>query len=125
VFLHQEVEALDMLGDDAVFALEHRGPVERERADAANAKLRRMIQVVPNLGVEEQRLGRNAADVQAGSAQLVALLNQRNLQPVLRAANGRRIPGRSAANNRHVKNRLCHRELHSRRAFLGSAAFQR
>ncbi len=47
VLLHQEFEALDVLGDDGVFALEHRGPVERGRADAGNAKLGGVLQVVP------------------------------------------------------------------------------
>ncbi len=39
VLLHQEVEALGVLRDDGVFALEHRGPIERGRADAANAEV--------------------------------------------------------------------------------------
>ena len=38
VLLHQEVEALGVLGDDGVLALQHGGPVERGRADAFNAE---------------------------------------------------------------------------------------
>ena len=106
VFLHQELEALHVLGDDGVLAREHRGPIERRRADARNAELRRVLQVVPHLGVEQQRLGGNAAHMQAGAAQLGAGVDQRDLQPVLRPANRRRITGRPAADHRHVVNRL-------------------
>ncbi len=57
VLLHQEVETLGVLDDDGVFALEHRGPVERGRADAANAEVGGVLQMVPDFGVEEQGLG--------------------------------------------------------------------
>ncbi len=118
VLLHQEIETLGVLGDDGVLALEHRGPVERGRADAPNAKISGVLQVVPDFGVEEQGLGRDAAHVEAGAAELVGLLNQRHFQSVLSAANGRRVTGWPAANNRHIINRLCRRlvcqgELHS------------
>ncbi len=45
--------------------------------------------------------------MQAGAAQLVGLLDQCDLEPVLRRANGRRVTGRPAANDRHIENRLC------------------
>ncbi len=77
VLLHQELKALDVLGDDAVFAFEHSLPVEGRRvADAANAKLGRVLQVVPDFGVEQQRLGGDAAHMQACAAQLGGHLDQ-------------------------------------------------
>ena len=107
VLLHQEVQAFGVLGDDGVLALEHRGPIQRGRADAFDAEVGGVLQVVPDFGVEEQSLGGDAAHVQAGAAQLGGLLDQCDIQPVLRRANSRRVAGRSSANDRHVKNCLC------------------
>jgi hypothetical protein len=107
VLLHQEVQALDVLGDDRVLALEHGGPVERGRAEALNAKIGGVLQMVPDFGVEEQSLGGNAAHMQAGSAQLRGRLDERHLEPILRRANRRRVAGRPAADDRHVVDRLC------------------
>ncbi len=111
VLFDQEVEALGVLGDDGVLALEHRLPVERRRnrrgVAKADAEVGGVPQVVPYLGIEEQRLGGNAAPVQAGAAQLVGLFNQRDLEPILRRPKSRCIPSRSAAHHRHVKNCLC------------------
>ncbi len=104
VLLHQELKALHVLRDDRVLARQHRRPIERRRPDPRDAVLRRVLQVVPELGVEQQRLGRNAAHVQARPAQLRARVNQRDLQPILRPANRRRIPSRPAADHRHVIN---------------------
>ena len=39
------------------------------RADAVDAVFGGVLQVVPDLGIEEQGLGGNAADVQAGAAE--------------------------------------------------------
>ena len=73
VLLHQEVEALGVLGDDLVFAILNRGPVEFAGIDAFDAVLLRFFQVIPEFGVEEQRFRRNAADVQTGAAEVVRL----------------------------------------------------
>ena len=71
VLFDQEVETLGVLDNDAVFALLDGAPVEGWSADAIDAELRGVQHVVPYIGVEQQRLGGDAADVQAGSAQLV------------------------------------------------------
>ena len=112
VLLHQEAQPPGVLVNDGSLPRLHRGPVQLRRLDPLNPKLRRTLQVVPYLRVEQQRLGRNAAHMQAGPAQHVGLLNQRHLQPVLSATNRRRIPSRPAANDRHVINRLSQGELH-------------
>jgi hypothetical protein len=94
VLAHQEIEALDVLRDDAVLPLQHLGPVERGLGQAFNAVLRRMLDVFEDLGVEEQRLGRDAAPVKAGAAQFVLALDERNLEAMLPGANRRRVSGR-------------------------------
>jgi hypothetical protein len=50
--------------------------------------------VFEDLGVEEQRLGRDAAPVKAGAAQFVLALDERNLEAMLPGANRRRVSGR-------------------------------
>ena len=82
-----------MLGDDGVLALEHRGPVERGRADAPNAEFGGVLQVVPDFGVEEQGLGGDATHQQASTPKPVELLDQCDLQPIFRATNRRRVAG--------------------------------
>ena len=61
VLAHEEVEALHVLGDDPVLALQDGLPVDGDLAHAFDAVLGGMLQVVIDLGVEEQGLGRNAA----------------------------------------------------------------
>jgi hypothetical protein len=57
--------------------------------------------------------GGDAAHVQAGAAQLVGFFDQRDLQPVLRRANGRCVAGWSAAHNRYIVDYFCQGKLHS------------
>ena len=53
-------------------------------------------------------LGRDAADVQAGAAQLVVFFNERGFQSVLTGADRGGVPGRPAADDGHVVDRLSH-----------------
>ena len=69
VLLHQELKALGVLVDDGGLALEHAVPIELRSADAVDAEFGRVLEVVPDFGVEEQRLGGDAADVEAGAAE--------------------------------------------------------
>ncbi len=66
------------------------------------AEFRAFLHVVEDLGVEQQRLGRNAADVQAGAAQVRVFFDKRGLQAELAGANGRGVSGRSAADDGYV-----------------------
>ena len=112
VLANQEIQPFGVLHDDSAFARLHGAPVQGRRPHAplteTDAKLGRVQHVVPDFGVEKQRLGGNAAHVQARPAQFVGLLDERNFQPILRAAKCRRIPARTAAHNCYVKNRVCH-----------------
>ena len=65
-----------------------------------------VLEVVPDFGVEEQGLGRNATDVEAGSAQHFVRFNERDLQSELATANRCCVSGRTAADDRHVIDRL-------------------
>ena len=102
VFLHQEDEALGMLVDDALLALLDGVPVELAFAEAFDAVLHRMLQVVIDFGIEQQGLGGDAAPVQAGAAELAFFFNQRDFQAILAGANGRRVTGRAAADDGDV-----------------------
>ncbi len=80
VLAHQELQALGVLVDDALLALLNRAPVQRDAGGVLQAELGAFFHVVVDLGIEQQRLGRNAADMQAGSAQLVVLFDESCLQ---------------------------------------------
>ena len=69
VLFHQELDAFGMLGNNRVLAIENLWVVEL-RIVAGDALLFGMLEVVPNLRRLQQRFRRNAANVQAGSAQL-------------------------------------------------------
>src|SRR5262249_47014157 len=91
VLLEQERDALDVAVNPLVLELHHRGEVELGRSDADShlAELVACSLVEPG-GVEE-RLGRDAADVKAGAAERLALLDHHPLYPELRRADGAEI----------------------------------
>jgi hypothetical protein len=80
VLLHQEVQALHVLGDDLVLTVENRLPVQRHLAHAFDAVLLGVLQVVVDFGVEQDRFGGNAADMQTGAPQLRLALDQCHFQ---------------------------------------------
>src|SRR5207248_1825786 len=90
VLLHQELNALSVLRDDAVLAIDDLRVIEAWIL-ALDAVLLRMQKVLPDVGGMEQRLGRDAAHVEAGPAELGILLDDRSLQPVLARAHRRRV----------------------------------
>ena len=102
VLLHQELETLGVLGDDLSFALLDGGPVQFARVDAFDAEFFGFFQVIPEFGVEEQRLGRDAADMQAGAAEESVFFDERGFQAVLAGADGGGVSGRAAADDGYV-----------------------
>ncbi len=84
------------------------------RVDVVDAVLGGVLEVVPEFGVEEQGLGGDAADVQAGAAEDVGGFDERDLEAELSGANGRRVAGRAAADDCHVIDCVCQSELRSR-----------
>ncbi len=91
-----------MLGDDFAFAVLNRRPVELAGIDAFNAEFFGVFQVIPEFGVEQQSLRRDAADVQAGAAEESIFLDESRLQAVLASADRGGISGRTATDDGDV-----------------------
>ena len=104
VLLHQELQSLGVLVDDPLLALLDRSPVQSDAGSVLHAKLGAFLHVVVDFRVEQQGLGRNTADVQAGSAQLVVFLDKGGLQAELAGANGGGVSSRAAADDGYVIN---------------------
>ena len=58
--------------------------------------------MIINIRVVQQHLGGNAADVQAGAAQVWIFLHHDGLQSQLTGANGRHVSARPAPDDRYV-----------------------
>jgi len=105
VRLEQRRDAAGELRDDFVLAREHLRRVHARIADADAVRGKRVLQFVKLLGGIQQRLGRNAADIQASAAQCRtalgagALVDAHHAQAQLRGANRRHITARPAADD--------------------------
>src|SRR5690606_3554625 len=105
----QLADAAGQLLDDAGLAGLHGRQVQLDAAglDAVHGEL--FLRAVEQLGGLQQRLGGDAARVQAraakGTAAVVVLpvVDARGLEAVLRRADGGRIAGRPAADDDHVE----------------------
>ena len=64
--------------------------------------------LLEQLGGVQQRLGRDAADVEAGAAQRLAALDAGGLQPQLGGADRRHIAAGTGADHDQVEVSLCH-----------------
>ena len=113
VLLHQEVEALGVAHDDVVLAGDHGLPVDAAVGYAVDAVTVGVLQVIPELGGEEHRLGGDAAPEQAGAAETVVRVDQGRLEAELRGADGAGIARGAAAENHYVENRVCQEKLQS------------
>ena len=92
VLLHQEVDALDAAVGDLAAAAEGDAVVEPDRAVDADAEgLRLVREQVRQLGVAQQRLGRDAADVEAHAAP-VLVLDHGDAEAELSGADGGDVP---------------------------------
>ena len=69
-FFIRNCEALGVLVHDALLALLDRAPVQRDAGGVLQPEFRAFLHVVEDFGVEQQRLGWNATDMQAGAAQV-------------------------------------------------------
>jgi len=75
VLLEEELDALGQAGHGRVLCLHHGGEVELDIAHLNAAALCVVEDLVVEVGVVKERLGGNAADVEAGPAEGAALLN--------------------------------------------------
>ena len=102
VFLQQELDPLGEIADDPFLALHHRRQVDLQAGDldpVVGELLRRDRVVVRGL---QQRLRRNAADVEAGAAERAPLLDAGDAKPQLRGADRRHVAARPAADDNEI-----------------------
>src|SRR5689334_6447791 len=87
VFLHQELDALGVLGDDLVLALEDQRKIQT-RILTTDAVFNGVLEMLPNIRRTQERFGWNAAYMQAAAAQFRVFFNDRDLQAILPRTNG-------------------------------------
>src|SRR3954469_15823967 len=109
VLAHQELESFGVLGHDLRLAADDGAPVELHVLGADHAEFFAFFQMVGQLRVEQQRLGRDAAHMQAGAAELVVFLDERDFQAELAGADGGSVTGGAGANDGNVVDRLWQR----------------
>ena len=106
VLLEQERDAVDVRRHGVVLVLEHRRQIElRLHLDAERGEI--MLGLVHHLGGMQQRLGGNAADIEAGAAEGLLLLDHRGLQAELRGADRAHIAAGAGADDDEV---VCHHD---------------
>ena len=80
------------------------GIIERRLFDG-DAFVGGMVGEAPEFGGVEQRFGRNAADMEAGAAQLRIFFDNRGFQAVLAGAHRGRVAAGAATNHNQI---VCH-----------------
>src|SRR6516162_1517240 len=102
VLLHQELDAFDVAVDALLLEIHHRGQVELGRPHA-NAHLGKGVRgLLEHLGSMQQRLRRHAADVEAGAAESVVLLDDRDLHAELSRADRADISAGTSTNDNEI-----------------------
>ena len=102
VLLEQEIDALDVAVDALVLELHQRGEIELRRADADAHLGKAMSGLLEHLRGVQQRLRRDAADVEAGAAVGRALLDHRDLHAELRRADRADIAAGAGADDDEI-----------------------
>ena len=101
VLLQQVFDALRKLGDDFGFSGDDARPIHGN-VFRDNTEFLGVLDIVIDVGAEQQVLGGNAADVQARSAPLVVLFNNRGFQTQLAGAYRRHVSARAASDHYQV-----------------------
>ena len=99
--LGQRLEAADELVDDAVLPGADLVDVDRRLLEA-DAGLAELVGLGQDLGDVQQRLRRDAADVQADAAEPLAAVDQRDGEPEVRRAERGGVAARTAAEHGHL-----------------------
>src|ERR1051326_2450036 len=107
VLAEEELDAFDVGVDDALLARLHGAEVELRVADG-DAELFRLLDLVPDVGVLEEGLGRNAAAEETGAADVRVLLDDGHFHAELPGADARDVAARSAADDDEVVCLVCH-----------------
>jgi hypothetical protein len=118
VLLHQERDAVRQAARNLARALDDLCEIEAEIV-GREAEFAQPVHQMPDFRGAQQRLGRDAAPVEADAAQLVAL-DDRGLEAQLRRADRADIARRPAADDDHVECVVLH-ELRPLRAGQGRA----
>ena len=106
VFLHEKRDAVRQALCHFAAARDHFREIETDIV-GAQAELARVLHQVVDLGGAEQRLGGNAAPVEADAAETVTL-DDRGLHTELGRANGGHIAAGSAADDDEIEFRIAH-----------------
>ncbi len=101
VLLEQELDALGVGVDDVLLALLDAHHVEGGRGDV-DAEVVGLADLVEHRRRLQQRLGRDAAALQARAAELGVLLDHRHLEPELTGADAGDVAAGAAADDDHV-----------------------
>ena len=107
VLLQQEPTPRRKLAGDAARALDHLRHVEADFL-GGEAEVVEVVHQLRDLGRAQQRLGRDAAPVEADAAQMLAL-DQRRLHAELRGADRRDVAAGAAADDDQVELSISHR----------------
>ena len=118
VLLEQRSHALGEAADDAVLPRHHRAEVELDAAHVDAVRAEPVACLVKELARVEQRLRRDAADVEARAAERFVLLDTRDAHAELRGPDGRHVAARPRADDDEV---VAVRHQTSRRSRAGSS----
>jgi hypothetical protein len=104
--LRDAADAGGQLVDNALLEGAQRVEVDRRLAEG-DPPLAGVPRLVHHLGDVEQRLGRDAAAVEADTSRVLLLVDEGDLHPEIRRIKRRRIAAWSGAEDRYL-NRVCH-----------------
>jgi hypothetical protein len=86
--------------DDLVLVAAHAVEVDLGRAEVESRRVRRLVD---HLGDVQQRLGRDAADVEAHAAQALLALDERDLEAEIGGAEGRAVAAGAGADHDQLR----------------------
>jgi hypothetical protein len=111
--LQQRADAAGEPADDAVLPFDGAREVDGRPLDthAERCRCRLLARVMERVGSMDDRLRRDAADVEAGAAQptlAAVLFDQDRVEPELAGADGRHVAAGPAADDQHLGGNLSH-----------------
>jgi hypothetical protein len=101
-FLSRKATPCHVGGDGVVLVLHQRGVIELRLADDDAEMRQLMAGDLEHFRGVQQRLGRNAADVEAGAAMRLALFDDGDLEPELGGADGADITAGAGADDDEI-----------------------
>ena len=102
VLLEQEGYSLDVALDALILELHHAGEIEPGLLELDAHAVEQVTGLVIELGGVQQRLRGDAADIEAGAAEGLVLLDHRHLHAELCGTDGTDIPAGTGANHDEV-----------------------